>query len=349
MSDVRLLAEAAEAVLAELDDAPTDPWQPLRENGWIGVAVAPSAGGQGGSLVEAAVLAQAAGRTAAAAPVVEAIASAVLASAVEQPTAEIERIVSGDTAATLLQETLPAESGISTAGGRWQAAWARGAHAVLAVARGPNDGASRLVCLGPGTFEVEEAVNIAGEPRDRVQIDTPIPGECCHALRWPEMDVLATLGVLHSARQLGALEQVHALSLDHANERQQFGRPIGSFQAVAHSLVRQVELLELARSALLAAVLLEDTPQFIEAALAARVTANTASGACARIAHQTLGAIGVTREHPLAGFTLRLAAWRQELHRPSFWERELGERVARAGTGWWEHVADGVDLIPQDA
>ena len=84
-------------------------------------------------------------------------------------------------------------------------------------------------------------------------------------------------------------------------------------------------------------------------AFAARVAANDAAGGCSRIAHQTLGAIGVTQEHSLAGFTLRLAAWRQEFHPPRFWEQRLGERVGRAGAGWWKHIGDGIDRIPQES
>ena len=352
MSDERLLAEAAEGVLNELGGAPSEPWRALQENGWIGVAVAASAGGQGGTLVEAAVLAEAAGKTCAPAPVVEAIGSAVLAGAVEAGGARLESVVSGRTPATVIPRilSLNGSSGArSVTAGPWPAPWARHADAVLGIARAEGDGGLYLVYLEVSSLELTEGANIAGEPRDRVRVAGPVPADCVFRLAASEDDVLAVLAVLHSARQIGALERVHSLAVDYAKERQQFGRPIGSFQVVAHALVRQTEFVELARSALRAAVLLEGAPQFVDAALASRVTANSAAGECARIAHQILGAIGVTGEHSLHELTLRLAAWRQEFLPPAFWERRLGERVAQAGAGWWEHVGDGMDRIPRSS
>ena len=351
MSDERLLAEAAEGVLNELDRTPKEPWRALQENGWIGVAVAPNAGGRGGTLVEAAVLAEAAGKTCAAAPVVEAIGSALLAGAAEAGGACLERVVSGRAPATVISRilSLTGSSGgaRSVAAGPWPAPWARYADALLAIARAEDDDGLYLAYLDVPALELTEGVNMAGEPRDSVRVVAPVPDDCVFRLAASEDDVLAMLAVLHSARQIGAVERVHALAVDYAKERHQFGRPIGSFQVVAHALVKQTELVELARSALSAAVLLEGTPQFVDAALASRVTANSAAGECARIAHQVLGAIGVTGEHSLHRLTLRLAAWRQEFLPPAFWERRLGERVAQAGVGWWEHVGDGMDRIPR--
>ncbi len=349
MSEERLLEEAAEGILTDLEAAPADPWQPLRENSWIGVGVPETAGGQGASLAEAAVLARACGKTCAPAPVVEAIASAVLAALVTQGNRRLEDVIRGDTRATVIPRILPiakSSDGTGTvAEGPWPTPWARQADVVLGLVQPAGGSGLQLVYLPAQTLEISEGSNVAGEPRDGVRIVEPVGADCSFQLVRSEDDVLAILAVLHSARQVGAVRHVHDLAVQHAKERHQFGRPIGAFQVVAHSLARGAEFVEIASSALRAAVLLDGTAQFVDSAFSARVAANTAAGQCARIAHQTFGAIGMTREHALHTFTLRLAAWRQEFLPPPFWEERLGDRVGRAGATWWEHVSAGVDRI----
>ena len=102
------------------------------------------------------------------------------------------------------------------------------------------------------------------------------------------------------------------LSVRYANERVQFGRPIGRFQAV------QQQLAELAGEAVLldvsarAAVAQWTGAIPANAISAARVAAERSAGTVAAIAHQIHGAIGVTSEHDLHRVTLRLTAWREE-------------------------------------
>ncbi|MFD3039886.1 acyl-CoA dehydrogenase family protein [Mycolicibacterium senegalense] len=104
---------------------------------------------------------------------------------------------------------------------------------------------------------------------------------------------------LLAAEQVGAAQHLLDLSVDYAKSRLQFGRQIGSFQAVKHRLADCLVDLEHARSATYHAVwaLTDGTD---DPALAASIAQATASAAFAKIAADTIqvhGGIGFTWEH----------------------------------------------------
>ena len=104
---------------------------------------------------------------------------------------------------------------------------------------------------------------------------------------------------LLAAEQVGAAQHLLDLSVEYAKSRLQFGRQIGSFQAVKHRLADCLVDLEHARSATYhAAWALTDGTD--DPALAASIAQATASAAFARIAADTIqvhGGIGFTWEH----------------------------------------------------
>ncbi|MGA9376100.1 MAG: acyl-CoA dehydrogenase, partial [Mycobacterium sp.] len=104
---------------------------------------------------------------------------------------------------------------------------------------------------------------------------------------------------LLAAEQVGAAAHLLKLSVEYAKSRLQFGRPIGSFQAVKHRLAEGMVDLEHARSATYHAVwALGDASD--DPALAASIAQALASTAFARIAADTIqvhGGIGFTWEH----------------------------------------------------
>lgn len=114
-------------------------------------------------------------------------------------------------------------------------------------------------------------------------------------------------GVLATAAQLvGAAEALLAGSVEYAKQRSQFGRVIGSYQAIKHKLADVHIAVELARPLVYgAAVTLE--PRDISAA---KVAAAEAGLLAARSALQTHGAIGFTQEHDLSLLLLRVQALR---------------------------------------
>ncbi len=167
----------------------------------------------------------------------------------------------------------------------------------------------------------------------------------------PDLPVAALIlhergDALHAAATVslmaGAMGQALALSIEHVNTRQQFGRPLGKFQAVQQSLavmaceVRAVEAAAAALAARLDAVGLDPAAADFEIA-AAKMRANRAVGVVTSIAHQVHGAIGFTREYDLNWVTIPLMRWRGEHGNDDYWAQILGRQVAGfGGKGLWE-------------
>jgi alkylation response protein AidB-like acyl-CoA dehydrogenase len=111
---------------------------------------------------------------------------------------------------------------------------------------------------------------------------------------------LRQLGVtLTAALQLGVALGATELAVGYAAERHQFGRPIGSFQAVKHILADMLAKAEVARSAVYAAACALDdaSPDDPERASAvAKVIAGDAALYCGRFGIQVHGGMGFTWE-----------------------------------------------------
>ena len=103
-----------------------------------------------------------------------------------------------------------------------------------------------------------------------------------------------------SAQLLGAGERMLADSVTYVQQRTQFGRPIGSYQAIKHALADVRIALDFVRP-LVHAAALGATP-----VSAAKVAAGDAAWQAARTALQVHGAIGYTQEHDLSLWLLRV-------------------------------------------
>ncbi|SPA54539.1 acyl-CoA dehydrogenase family protein [Cupriavidus taiwanensis] len=103
-----------------------------------------------------------------------------------------------------------------------------------------------------------------------------------------------------AAEQLGAAQQCLDLTVAYAAERIQFGRAIGSFQAVKHRCAQMMVLVEAARSAVYGAAQAWQTADVADARLeicAAAVAADDALRFCAQEAIQLHGGVGFTWEY----------------------------------------------------
>jgi alkylation response protein AidB-like acyl-CoA dehydrogenase len=115
------------------------------------------------------------------------------------------------------------------------------------------------------------------------------------------------------AEALGAMEAIFEATLDYLKTRQQFGAPIGKFQALQHRMADMYIHLEQARSmALLAAVKLASTDaegahERRRAVSAAKYRVNQAARYVGQQAVQLHGGMGVTDELPAAHYFKRLA------------------------------------------
>ena len=107
--------------------------------------------------------------------------------------------------------------------------------------------------------------------------------------------------VLTAALQVGVAQGALDLAVRYAGERIQFGRVIGSFQAVKHLLADSLVKLDLARAAVLVAALAADDPGIEdagEAASAAKLLADRAATEGGRTCVQVHGGMGFTWEVP---------------------------------------------------
>jgi alkylation response protein AidB-like acyl-CoA dehydrogenase len=112
--------------------------------------------------------------------------------------------------------------------------------------------------------------------------------------------LLAIGAGLLAAEQTGGAEYCLLSTTEYAKQRMQFGRPIGSFQAVKHELADMMVAVEGAHSAALyaAAAIDQGSDELLEAAAVARVWCTQTFQHCAAEAIQLHGGIGFTWEHP---------------------------------------------------
>jgi acyl-CoA dehydrogenase len=142
--------------------------------------------------------------------------------------------------------------------------------------------------------------------------------------------VQALLAVCGAAVLTGAMRRAIDLSIEWAGTRKQFGRPIGAFQAVQHSLATAAEESAASRAALEWAAAELQSGRGMPSAAVAKGRASEAAGQVAAITHQVHGAIGFTAEHALHRATRLLWLWRDRWGDETHWYGELG-RDALAG------------------
>ena len=138
------------------------------------------------------------------------------------------------------------------------------------------------------------------------------------------------VGALATAAQLvGAGQALLSAAVDYAKQRTQFGRVIGSYQAIKHKLADVHTALELARPLLYGAALslAADSPDTARDVSAAKVAAAEAATLAARNALQTHGAIGFTAEHDMSLWLLRVQALRSAWGDPAAHRRRVLEAL----------------------
>lgn len=165
-----------------------------------------------------------------------------------------------------------------------------------------------LVALDPNAAGVGLARHdaVGGDPLYRLECaEVPVrrvPGRLDTAL-----DHLAVGGLAYA---VGAAERALELSVQHARDRHQFGRPIGSFQAVAHRCAEMRAEIDACRVLGRRAAWALEQDEDPELAVASALSyANDALRRVAMHAHQVHGAIGFSTECDLHLFTRRIKAY----------------------------------------
>ena len=118
---------------------------------------------------------------------------------------------------------------------------------------------------------------------------------------WPALaGMLDLTGIALAAEQVGGAARALELAVAYAKLREQFGRPIGSFQAIKHRCADMLLSVESARSALHLAVeaATTDAPDLTTSASVARIVCSQAFSYVATEAVQIFGGVGFTWECP---------------------------------------------------
>lgn len=300
-------------------------WKELESLGLIAVAADESVGGAGGDLVDAAtVLAEVAATRIPYAEAAFVAAPALSAAGLQLPDGVF-------TAARADPERLTFAGGVLK-GSADRVPWARhGDHLVLL--HGPADSAAlSVVPLAADGVEIAAGANLAGEPRDLVELAGVRPTRSVEVGEADVLDWELRAALSRAVAAGGVAGAVVDVTLAHVSQRTQFGRPLAAFQAIQQSvagMATQATAIQVGAGAAVAAMV--DDPDIAEVLVAAAVCdAATLTRPLSAAAHQAHGAIGFTREYLLGSLTTRLWSWRDEHGNERLWAARLGAMVGAA-------------------
>lgn len=305
-------------------------WGRMVELGWPGLAVAEQHGGLGLGTVEVVIVAEELGRAVAPGPFLATVtqfAPAVRELGAGGPLAAdlLERVAAGAVTGTVAfaergrWEAATVAATATEAGGGWVLSGSKDAVAdgttadeVLVIARA----AGTTGADGLGAFVVP-GDRLTATPRRVIDPTLPLADLTFDGVVVPADRVLAAPGtagvadaldraseeaaVALAAVTVGACRSVFERTLDYAKVREQYGRPIGSFQALKHRLADMYLAVERAASLcwFAALTIAEEDPRRAEAAAMAKA----AAGECQRLVGedgiQLHGGIGLTWENDL--------------------------------------------------
>ncbi|RKS27332.1 acyl-CoA dehydrogenase [Pseudomonas sp. WPR_5_2] len=203
-----------------------------------------------------------------------------------------------------------------------------------------------LVDLCQAPVSVETGSNFAGEERDTLHF-TRAPAQAVGSLQVADVEEPVWLfgALMRACMLVGALESSLDKAVVYANERAQFGKAIGKFQAIQQQLAQMAGAIGAARMA--TQVALRSACEALQAesgsrssvsfdVAVAKVCAGEAATLATSVAHQVHGAIGFTHEHTLHFTTRRLWSWRDEFGSDAQWAEILGQAaIAAGGAGFW--------------
>jgi acyl-CoA dehydrogenase len=293
-------------------DAPL--WTLLEDNGLAGVGVDEAQGGSGGTLHDAAAITIALGEHAAPVPLGETLLAARLASqaGLEIPSGQLAMAITRPGRATV------------------RVPWGGSAGHVVAV----SDAGVGLVATAMLPVSAR-GVNYPGEPWIDLETSVVAAAATTKSVAVTPRVAQYEAALLRALLIAGALQRTVDLSAQYAMEREQFGKPIGKFQALQHYLAEMAGEAAAARAAADTAIDIAASDSSIGqrelTAAAAKAYAGRAVATVTRLAHQLHGAIGYTDEHRLQYSTRRLWAWRDEFGSESEWAALLGRSLASAG------------------
>ncbi|MFE9807469.1 acyl-CoA dehydrogenase family protein [Streptomyces sp. NPDC005548] len=201
-------------------------------------------------------------------------------------------------------------------------------HLAAGTVAGAATGEAVVTAAGPGLVEwLDESDVVRGDTAGAEPLVVLDPLTPLHRLpaspHRPAEDTLL-VSLLTAAEQLGSAVRTCEAAVQHARTREQFGRPIGAFQAVQHLCADMLVRVEVARAAVYAAAVTADPTDVA----AARLLADEAAVRGARDCLQVHGGMGFTWESDV------------HLHLKRAWIR-----THRAGGGTQSEEALAEDLV----
>jgi alkylation response protein AidB-like acyl-CoA dehydrogenase len=296
-------------------------WAALAEAGILGTAITPAHGGSGLGLTELCLVLEEQGRTLAALPLLATLVLGALpiqkfGSSAQQ--ALLPEVAAGRVVLTAALEEAgvadalqPATFARRIAGGWRLGPFALQAQYLLISARTETQGATLFLLPrdAPGLV-IESQRSTSGEPQGHVTLEDVLLGpqdvvggaDDADAVRWTVERARVALAAL----QLGVIGESLRRAAAYVSERQQFGRPIGTFQAVQHRLADCYIDLEALRSTYLRAVWAVDAdlPASAEVLAAKWWTAQAGHRVTHAVQH-VHGGLGADLEYPVHAFFLQ--------------------------------------------
>ena len=308
---------------------PRQLWRAMAQLGWMGLSVPEHYGGSGAGFMELAVLLEETGRVCLPGPFFSTVMLGVpclleLGNA-RQKKAMLPRLARGDLVLGLaLQEgggefdpsriTLPAQkikNGFRLTGTKMFVADASAADYLICVARPGIQGqpgkdlALFLVARDAPGLHLAPLISIDGTQLHEVVfdgVDVPLDNVLSgRAGIWPQLKQIllkATIG--KCAQMVGGAQHVLDIAVSYAKEREQFNRPIGSFQAIQHHCVNMLIDLERARwlTYKSAAAVVGNDLQSQQASMT-KAWCNHAYRRIVQLGHQVMGGVGYCEDHEL--------------------------------------------------
>jgi acyl-CoA dehydrogenase len=315
-------AESAAALLAEVREAGLD------------LILAPEdSGGLGAGILEASAIAHRWGYHAAPWPIVDMLLLKELAAV---PAAEIPE---GAALAVVEDHSISRGKWVAPAASLRVGASVIGetASALIACVH-DQDGELALARFDPATAETK--ASMAGEAVAVLDLYTATP-VAVHTtgLRFDEL--MAKGALLTASATIGATLRLLEITIEHANTRKQFGKPLGKFQAIQHMLAEAAAEHVVAQASTRSAVAALDAGRLAPLKWrAAKIQSARAATVVAAAAHQILGAIGFTEEHVLHHYSKRLWAWRDDWGREAQLKQNVGNDACANADRLWSWMVD---------
>ena len=296
-------------------------WLELAELGWPGVIVPEADGGLGLGAIELVVIQEEIGYALAPTPLLSTVSAALLLVAAgdqEQRSRWLPSLAAGETRGTVAvwderSGWAPDGSELESVDGRLtgtKVAVADAASAEFVIVAGADARHSLVRSDDPGA---EIAPERSLDPTRKLYT-VKLSGACADQLRAGDGERItrayATIVTAVAAENVGVAQRALEMAVAHAKDRKQFGRAIGSYQAVSHRCAQMLLEVEGARSLCYWAgwALDHDPAVAVRAASMAKAYASDAGFRVTAAALQVHGGIGFTWEHDLHFFLKRAKA-----------------------------------------